>query len=121
MGKFLTYQETALALISQFGGPVTVERNQGALFDPVEQTEVVNTQAAEFMAVVMPPGREAFYKAKTLEFACEAEAYFALKGKPFVPGPGDTFTWNGRVYTIQHAQTYDPAGDGPIMTVAYAI
>ena len=69
----------------------------------------------------LPPSREAQYKARTLEFSCSAEIYFALLGKPFAPGPGDTVTVNGRCYTIQHAQTYDPAGDGPILTVAYAI
>ena len=121
MGKFLTQQETAFALISQFGGKVTVQRSASALFDPVTQSEMRNGASDEFMAVVLPPGREAQYKARTLEFSCTAEVYFALKGKAFVPGPGDEFCWNGQSYTIQHSQTYDPAGDGPIMTVAYAI
>lgn len=121
MGKFLTYQETALALITQFGGPVSVERAASAFFDPVTQTELSNGETDDFMAVVLPPSNEAHYKAKTLEFACTAEAYFALVGRKFVPGPGDVFHWNGRSYTIQHSQTFDPAGDGPIMTVAYAI
>ena len=120
MGKFLSQQETALGLISQFGGPVTVQRSQSAFFDPVTQSEMLNGESDQFQAVVLPPGREAQYKARTLEFACSAEVYFALKDRAFVPGPGDTFCWNGRSYTIQHSQTYDPAGDGPIMTVAYA-
>lgn len=121
MGKFLSFQETALALISQFGGPVTVERAASALFDPIAQTDVSAGEVEEFVAVVMPPSREAEYKARTLEFSVKAEAYFALKDRKFVPGPGDVFCWRGQNYTIQHAQTYDPAGDGPIMTVAYAI
>jgi hypothetical protein len=121
MGKFLSFQETALALISQFGGPVTVERAASALFDPITQTELSNGESEQFMAAVLPPGREAQYKARTLEFSVTAEVYFALKDKAFVPGPGDVLHWNGRSYTIQHSQTYDPAGDGPIMTVAYAI
>jgi len=122
MGKFLSFQETALALITQFGGPVTVTRSQSALFDPVTQSEQLSSaEVAEFMAVVLPPSTQAAYKAQTLEFKFTAEVYFALKGVPFVPGPGDTFRWNGQLYTIQHSQTYDPAGDGPILTVAYAI
>lgn len=120
MGKFLSFQETALALITQFGGPVTVVRSQSALFDPVTQQELANGEEDEFMAVVMPPSQQAQYKAQSLEFAISAEVYFALKDKLFVPGPGDTFRWNGRTYTIRHSQTYDPAADGPIMTVAYA-
>ena len=120
MGKFLSFQEAALALISQFGGPVRVERSRGALFDPVAQTELENGDAEDFVAVVLPPSREAQYKAKTLEFSVTAEVYFALKDRSFTPGPGDVFHWNGQLYTIQHAQTYNPAGDGAIMTVAYA-
>ena len=120
MGKFLTFQETALALISQAGGTVKVRRSQSALYDPVTQTSLESGAVEDFVAVVLPPGREAMYKARTLEFTVSAEVYFALKGKSFVPGPGDTFDWNGRSYVVQHAQTYDPAGDGPIMTVAYA-
>lgn len=120
MGKFLSFQETALVLISQFGGPVLVRREDGSLFDPIAQTDAGGGTTEEFMAVVMPPGKQAEYKAQSLEFACAAEAYFALKGKSFTPGPGDTFVWNGRTYTIRHSQTYDPAADGPIMTVAYA-
>lgn len=121
MGKFLSFQETALALISQSGGPVNVERTASLFFDPVTQAETEGVSVEEFMAVVLPPSREAQYKARTLEFACTAEVYFALKGKSFTPGPGDVFHWNGKSYTIQHSQTYDPAGDGPIMTVAYAV
>lgn len=121
MGKFLSFQETALALISQFGGPVEVQRSSSAFFDPVSQSEMSNGEVEQFMAVVLPPSTEAQYKAKTLEFAVTAEVYFALKDKDFVPGPGDVFHWNGQAYTIQHAQTYNPAGDGPIMTVAYAV
>lgn len=120
MGKFLSFQETALSLITQFGGPVTVERAESALFDPITQQEMSNGETDEFMAVVLPPSQQAQYKAHSLEFRISQEVYFALKDKAFVPGPGDTFRWNGRVYTIRHAQTYDPAGDGPIMTVAYA-
>lgn len=120
MGKFLSFQETALALISQFGGPVAVTRNDGSLFDPIAQTDGEGGSTEEFMAVVMPPGQQAQYKAQSLEFAISAEAYFALKGKSFTPGPGDTFVWNGRTYTVRYSQTYDPAADGPIMTVAYA-
>lgn len=121
MGKFLSFQETALALITQFGGPVTVERSASALFDPVTQQEMTNGETEEFMAVILPPSTQAQYKAQTLEFQVTAEVYFALKDKSFVPGPGDTFSANGHPYTIQHAQTFDPAGDGPMMTVAYAI
>jgi hypothetical protein len=121
MGKFLSFQETALALITQFGGTVRVERTQNALFDPISQSEMANGEVDDFSAVVLPPSAQAQYKAKTLEFSCSAEIYFALVGKNFTPGPGDTVTAAGRKYTIQHAQTYDPAGDGPILTVAYAI
>lgn len=120
MGKFLSFQETALALITQFGGPVTVERAESALFDPVTQQEMSNGETEEFMAVVLPPSGQAQYKAQSLEFQISQEAYFALKDKSFAPGPGDTFRWNGRTYTIRYAQTYDPAGDSPMMTVAYA-
>lgn len=120
MGKFLSFQETALSLITQFGGPVTVTRSESALFDPVSQTDMAQGQTEEFMAVVLPPSQQATYKAKTLEINISAEVYFALKGRSFAPGPGDTFVWGGQSYAISHSQTYDPAGDGPIMTVAYA-
>lgn len=120
MGKFLSFQDTALALISQMGGTISVTRSQSALFDPVKQTELSSGAVEDFKAVVLPPSKEAQYKARTLEFTVEAEVYIALKGRSFVPGPGDCFMWNGRTYSIQHSQTYDPAGDGPIMTVAYA-
>lgn len=120
MGKFLSFQETALALIKQFGGQVTVLRSQSALFDPITQQEMANGEEDDFMAVILPPSQQAQYKAQTLEFTISAEVYFALKDKRFVPGPGDTFVWNGRTYTIRYSQTYDPAADGPIMTVAYS-
>lgn len=120
MGRFLSFQETALALITQFGGPVTVNRADGSLYDPVAQTDAGAGSSEEFMAAVLPPSKQAEYKAQTLEFAIAAEVYFALKGKSFTPGPGDSFTWNGRTYVIRHSQTYDPAAEGPIMTVAYA-
>lgn len=120
MGKFLSFQDTALALITQMGGTISVTRSQSALFDPVTQTELASGSVEEFKAVVLPPGREAQYKARTLEFTVNAEVYFALKDRSFAPGPGDCFMWNGRSYAIQYSQTYDPAGDGPILTVAYA-
>lgn len=120
MGRFLSFQDTALSLISQFGGPVTVERADGSLFDPVAQTDAGGGTSEVFQAVVMPPSKQAEYKAQSLEFAISAEVYFAMKGKSFAPRPGDSFTWNNRTYLIRYSQTYDPAADGPIMCVAYA-
>ena len=121
MGKYLSFQEVALALITKRGQQVPVTRTDASAFDPVTQSSVTSGTVETFAAVVMPPSKEAEYKARSLELSFSAEAYFALLGRSFVPGPGDTFVANGREYTIRHSQTYNPAGDGPIVTVAYAI
>jgi hypothetical protein len=121
MGKFLSLAETAEALISQFGGEVSVKRLNSANFDPITQTEIKAGSTEIFKACVLPPSREATYKLKTLELSATAEVYFALKDRSFIPGPGDTFDWNGKSYTINHSQTYDPAADGAIFSIAYAI
>jgi hypothetical protein len=68
----------------------------------------------------MAPSQQARHAVGNLEGRNVMEIYFALLGQPTQPQPGDTVVLGGATYKIFHTQTYDPALDGPIMTVAYA-
>lgn len=120
MAKFLNAQATAAALIAKNGSAVTLKRLVAGGFDPVTQSDVgERVDSYTFLAVVMPPGQQAKYTARTLERSVSHEVYFALKGRPIRPEPGDIVTISGVDHKLFWAQTYEPALDGPIFTLAY--
>jgi hypothetical protein len=120
MGKFLSNQQTAAALIAKFGGTVTLKRKVPGTFDPVTQVETGGTvQSITFLAVLLAPSRQTTYHAGTLEIQVAQEAYFALKGQTTQPSVGDVVTAGGTDYKVAWAETLDPASDGPIYTKAY--
>lgn len=121
MGKYLKAQDTALRLIKKAGVLVTIDRKSSENFDPITQTELSDIASKEFYAVKLAPSREGYFKAQTLEFQFDAEVYIALKDAAFAPKPGDIVNFPNGSYTISHSQTYDPADDGAILTVAYVI
>lgn len=120
MGKFLSSQATAAALIAKNGSPVTLKRTVSTGFDPVTQSENASVETYVFQAVIIPPTRQAQFTVGTLEGRNAVECYFALKDQFTVPQPGDVIAVNGVDHKIFYAQTYNPALDGPIMTLAYA-
>lgn len=120
MGKFLSIQQTAAALIAKAGSAVTLKRSVPGSFDPVTQIETGATvQSITFVAAVFPPSRQTQYHAGTLEIQVAHEAYFALKGQTTQPTVGDVVTVGGSDYKVAWAETMDPAQDGPIYTKAY--
>lgn len=124
MSKFLTSAETALDLIRTSGTEVVVKRKVPGTVDPVTDTETGGSETSvTYHAVAFPPSQQARFKVGSLEGRDVMEIYFALHGKATRPEPGDIVRLGPTAaddYTIFHAQTYDPALDGPIMTVAYA-
>ena len=120
MGKFLSNQQTAAALIAKFGGSVTLKRAVPGAFNPVTQAETGATvQSITFVAVLLAPSRQTTYHAGTLEIQVAQEAYFSLKGQATTPTVGDTVTAGGTDYKVAWVETLDPASDGPIYTKAY--
>lgn len=120
MGKFLSLQQTAAALIAKAGSAVTLRRPQSTSFDPVTQTETGASEPSyTFVAVFFPPSGQAKFHAQTLEHSISLEGHFALKGAATIPQPGDIVNIGGQDYKLFHCQTYDPANDGPIFTTAY--
>ncbi|CAB4122340.1 hypothetical protein UFOVP32_9 [uncultured Caudovirales phage] len=120
MGKFLSAQQTAAAIIAKSGSRVTLKRTGSSGFDPVTQQETSVIQTFEFLVAVAPPSQQAQYTVGTLEGRNALEMYFALKGQTTNPQPGDVVVIKGEDYKVFWAQTYDPALDGPILTLAYA-
>lgn len=121
MAKFLSAQKTAAALIAKFGGKVSLVRRVEGTFDPVtQQATGGGPQTFNFIAVITPPSQQARYTVGTLEGRNAVECYFSLKGQPIQPQPGDVVSVSGVDHRIFWAQTYDPAMDGPIFTLAYA-
>lgn len=120
MGKFLTLQQTAAALIAKAGSAVVLRRPKDATFNPITQAETGGGEDLfTFVAVFMPPSQQARFTAKSLEQSVSLEGYFALKGQTIAPMPGDIVNVGGVDYKLFWAQTYDPAQDGPIFTLAY--
>lgn len=120
MGKFLSLQQTAAALIAKAGSSVTLRRPQAASFDPITQAEIGAGEASyTFVAAFFPPSAQAKFQAQTLETSVSLEGYFALKGAATTPQPGDIVNVAGQDYKIFYCQTYDSAQDGPIFTTAY--
>ncbi len=120
MAKFLNAQGTALALIQKNGSKGTLSRRVATAFDPVTQAETASDTTEEFDVVVLPPSQQAKFKVGSLEGRNAVEVYLAQKGRTMIPKPGDKLTVGGIAYTLFWAQTYDPALDGPIFTLAYA-
>lgn len=120
MGKFLSNQQAAAALIAKFGGQAVLTRRTPGMLDPVTQ---VRTGASEtpytVLAATMPAGQHAQYIAGTMEKRAALEAYVSLKGLAIVPEPGDALTVGGAIYKVFWVKTYDPASDGPIFSHAY--
>lgn len=120
MGKYDAAAATALGLISSKGTPLTLYRRSASSFDPVTQQETETEDAYIFQAVCMPPGKSAEYEVGSLVGKKAVRIIFALKGAAFEPQPGDAVTYKGKRWTIFWVKTTDPAGDGAVMTVAYA-
>ncbi|CAB5220394.1 hypothetical protein UFOVP233_65 [uncultured Caudovirales phage] len=120
MGKFLSLQQTAAALIAKAGSAVVLRRPKGATFDPITQQETGGGEDLyTFVAVFLPPSQQAKFAAQSLEQGVSLEGYFAMKGQTITPFPGDIVNVGGVDYKLFWAQTYDPAQDGPIFTHAY--
>jgi len=119
MAKFLSFQQTAAALIAKAGSKVTLTRTSVLGFDPITDADLTQVQSEDFIAVAMPPSQQAKYQAQTLERNISYEVYFSLKGRTMRPEPGDLLRLNGDEHKVFWATTYDPALDGPIFTLAY--
>ena len=120
MGKFLDFQETAAALIGEFGSTVTFTRDTESAFDPVTGVATKTPLTVTYTAVVMPAGTNASFKVGSLEGRVVVEIYVALLGKPYPPKPGDVAQIGAVPHKVIWAQTYEPALDGPIFTLCYA-
>jgi hypothetical protein len=120
VAKFAGMQATALALIQRSGTSVTVTRKNAGTFDPVTQQETGSTRSYSLPAVVSRPDRGDFYEGGTLARRNAIRLTFAQKGALIEPRPGDTVRWKGEDWTIFYAAPVDPAGDGSIVTSAYA-
>jgi hypothetical protein len=119
VGKHDGFVNAALSIIRANGGKGVLVRRVDGTFNPVTQLEANGDETrVEFDAVVFPPGKTAEKRIGSLIGKNIVEIYFAQKDKP-VPVPTDRFEWAGKVYTIIWTETYDPAGDGPILTVAH--
>lgn len=120
MPKFAGMQATALALIKRSGSAVTVTRKSASGFDPVTQQESASSRSYSLSAVVSRPDRADFLEGGTLGRKEAIKLTFAQKGAAIEPRPGDTVRWRGEEWTIFYASPVDPAGDGSIVTTAYA-
>lgn len=119
MAKFLSAQATAAALIAKNGSKVQLRRRVVNGFDPVTQFESVTDTTYDFFAVVIPPSQANRYKVN-LEGKNAVEVYFSLKGQAIRPEPGDILVAGGEEWRLFWSQTYDPALDGAIFTLAFA-
>lgn len=120
MGKFLSQQQTAAALIARFGGAVQIIRTAAGMLDPVTQVIIGGGDTTHTaVAAVMPAGQHASYIAGTLNKKAALQAYIALKGLAIVPQEGDVMVVGGKRYKVFWVKTYDPAQDGPIFSEAY--
>lgn len=120
MGKYDAQAATALKLITKKGGDITLTRYGAASFDPVTQRDVQSQTSYTAKGVCLPAGKSAEFRVGSLEGRNITECFFAAKGLSITPAPGDEFTFSASKWKIVWAQTYDPAGDGAILTKAYA-
>jgi hypothetical protein len=119
MAKYDAQATSASKLIAKKGVAVTLSRAGSSYFDPVTQADVATTQTFLLTGVFLPAGKSAEFKVGSLEGRNVVECYFA-KSASATPAPGDTFSFQGHRWEILNTTTYDPAGDGSVMTQAYA-
>lgn len=121
MGKYLSFQKTATRMITRKGGTVTLTRDVPGTYDPIQDQEVGGgPQSYVFKAVALPPTQQNRFGIGSLEGRDVLEFYFALEGQAIQPKAGDRVTTAPeQIYTLFYAQTFDPALDGAIMTIAY--
>ena len=121
MSEFLSARATADRLIKKKGGPVTITRVIEGEFDPVTQTHATTeTVVRSLRAVKLPPASARRFGVDLTDRVAE-EFYFSHVGEDanFVPAPGDVVTFGATRMVLFWSQTYDPAGDGPVLTVAF--
>ena len=120
MGKYDGSAATALKLISKKGGDITIKRESGSSYDPVTQLDSPTITSYALKGVCLPAGKSAEFRVGSLEGKSIVECYFAAKDAAITPVPGDQFSFQGFNWKIVWTTTYDPAGDGAILTQAYA-
>lgn len=120
MGKFDADAAAALDLIKEVGALVTFSRDGVTAFDPVTQERTTSAASGSLYCVEIPAGKSSELKIGSLVGRNVVQLYIARSGSSFEPKVGDAFTWGGAVYAIIPPLThYNPAGDGPILTVAH--
>lgn len=120
MAKYQGAIDLAASLLTSKGADITITRRVSGGFDPVTQTESITTTDHVFKGVVLPPSKSAEFEVGSLVGKRAIQLNLAQKGQSIRPEPGDTVAWQGFAWTIFWATTYDPAGDGAILTIAYA-
>jgi hypothetical protein len=120
MATFDDFIETADELIRENGAAVTLTRPGAGAYDPLLEIEGTADTTATVRAVGLPPGRSAAFVLGSLIGRKILQFYIAQKDQTLVAKQGDLITWvGGVIYKILWTTTYDPAGDGAIMTIAY--
>lgn len=120
MGKYAGLAQTALSMITAKGAAATLKRRTEASFDPITQIATTPAETTATARVVgLPPARDAEKLLGSLENRKLLLFYIAMQGLAFAPAIGDELIWGGATYALVWKQTYDPAADGPILTVAY--
>lgn len=119
MATYQSFIDLADKMIRAKGASATLTRPGDTGFDPVTQTATPDPDAATVRAVGFPPSRQAEHHIGSLVGRTVMEFYIALKSQTIVPSPGDLLRWAGVEYRVIWSQTYDPAGDGAIFTLAY--
>lgn len=120
MATFANFIKLADKLIRKNGSALVLTRKTDGSLDPVTQVASTSTAEHTFRGVGFPPGRSAEFRIGSLQNRNIQEFYIAAKDQTVTPAPGDTFTYGGAIWTVIWAQTYDPAADGAIFTLAYA-
>lgn len=120
MGTYDAQAKGALALITRKGTGVTLKRRSAASIDPVTQAQTGASVAEHaFKAVALPPGRSAEMRIGSLVGRNILQFHMAQHGQSVVPQPGDLIAFKGLDWTVIWATTYDPAGDGAILSICY--
>lgn len=120
MGKYQGAVDLAASLLARKGADITITRRVSSGYDPVTQAETVAVTQHVFKGVVLPPSKQAEFEVGSLVGKRAIQLTLAQKNQAIRPEPGDTVAWSGFDWTIFWATTYDPAGDGAILTTAYA-
>lgn len=121
MSKYLSAQAAAARMIKKAGTRTTLTRVVEGTFDPVTQSETGGGPVGyPFTVAVFPPSQQARFRVGSLEGRNAVELYFSLEGQTIRPQPGDEIDIGGVPHVLFWSQTYDPALDGAIFTIAYA-